>query len=380
MSLPRVAVGRRLPSSRRFAELEALSGPEVIGATGDNSFRVLYGRPYAFFLAHAPRRLRLYRGAVGGGSYEEVTSGLPTNLFGPTLPSSARRFTAAFDQSARIIVAYEDAETIRVTRWSGSAYVQNVTFAGVDPALLIDVAVTDPRGYPNLLDDGWSVREAFDAGIPVLFEWLAGDPIPWLENALPDSDVLLFYLSPDRLELRVRVQRQLYATEILVHTFAAPVILDRAIALAGRYQLLVSDELGDPLPEVLISDPYLGDFLINPRPVDELAALVAPEAVRLEQDTYPAEGDDALGATVAPEAVEVVGDTAFRVDDDALVATASPEAVEVVGAVAFRIDDDALGATAAPEVVHNVTEVEPSTDANALDATASPEVIRVQTV
>lgn len=312
MTLPRAAVGRREPSSRRYAEVFALLGPEVIGATGDNAYRTLYGRPYALVLTHAPRRARLYRGQVGGGGYEEVTAGLPSSVFGPTVAASERRLTAAFDQSARIIVASERDGMVRVTRWDGSAYVQNVTFAGVDPALLMDATVTDPRGYPNLLDDGWSVREAFDAGIPVLFEWLVGDPVAFLETAIPDSDVLLFYLSPDRLELRVRVQRQIYATPRTLWTFAEPVILDRVVAIRGRYQALVSDASGEPLPEMIVSDPYLGDFIINPRPVLKISLAMRATEARVEVDVVEAPEAEQIEPAIGTPAAEVVSDTALR--------------------------------------------------------------------
>lgn len=381
MTLPKVAISTRAPSTRRFAELFPLVGPEQIGATGDNSYRALFGRPYALALGDSPRRLRLYRGAVGGGSYELVEAGLPEPIFGPTLHATARRFSAAFDQSARIIVAYEDEAIVRVTRWTGSEYVQNVTFAGVDPALLIDASLADPRGYPTAAADGWSVRDAYEAGTPVLFEWLAGDPPAFLESALPDSDVLLFYLTPDRLELRVRVQRQLYATPITVATFAEPVILDRVIALAGRYQALVSDAAGDPLPEMLISDPYLGDFVIAPDPSDTLSATLAPEALRAEEETYLEDDDDTLDATLAPESVRVEGDTALRADDDTLDATLAPEDVRVDGTTVLATDDDALDATLVPEdpvLVETTTAI--TEDADALDATLAPETIRVQTV
>ena len=382
MTLPKVATSIRVGRSR-FAELEPLLGPEQIGVTGDNRYRTLYGRPYALALTEA-RRLRLYRGAVDGGAYQEVTSGLPEILFGPAIPPAARRFTAAFDQSARITVAYELDEVVRVTRWTGSAYVQNVTFAGVDPALLMDATLADPRGYPNLDDDGWSVREAFEAGIPVLFEWLPGDPIPWLENAIPDSDVLLFYLTPDRLELRVRVQRQLYATPRTLWTFDEPVVLDRVIALAGRYQALVSDARGDPLPEMIVSDPYLGDFIINPRPTERVSIAATPEPVETFATTYAVQETELVAIGATPEAARVDGNVARMYPDPELVSIAAePQGVRVESTI-LRYTPDAEEVSIAAEpltplpVVTTTTRATPP--AELVSIAAEPVAIIVKEV
>ena len=314
------AVSSRGSKGYTFAELVLVQGPQVIGDTAQNTYQDLAGRGWLMVLDRS-RELRLYKDV--DGLWEQVTAGLPP-LFGETHLSARRRFTAAFDQSARIIVAYEQEEVIRVTRWEGSAYVQNVTFDGVDPQLMLDAVLADPRGYPNAIDDGWSLREAYYAGIPVLFEWLAGDPVVWLESAIPDSDIVLFYLDASRLHLMARVQRQLYATPILIHTFEQPVILDRVVALAGKYQLLLSDEAGDPLPEMLISDPYLGDFIINPEAADTLAAAASPIDAVASAEIYPVEDEDALTAGAAPLPPVAVGDTAFVISDDAASGSAEP--------------------------------------------------------
>lgn len=380
MSLPVPATSARTPSEFSFAEVQALLGPQVIGDTADNTYAALYGRPYALIL-DAARVLRLYRGDPAGGSYAEVTSGLPSIVFGLTLPATARRFTAAFDQSARIIVAYEDGGLIYVTRWTGSEYVQNVTFSGCDPQLVMDATLADPRGYPTLADDGWSVREAFDGGIRVLFEWLAGDPVVWLENAIPDSDVLLFYLTPDRTQVQARVQRQLYDTPQLVRTYDQPVILDRAVALPGRYQLLVSYATGEPLELQLISDPYLGDYIIAPQASDALTAAAAPEAVRVENDTYATEDDDDLTASYAPEAVAVTGDTLFYTPQpEALTSDYTPEVIAVTSDTLPVTDGDDLDGGMTPEPVDSRVQVIPQEESDALDATYAPEDIRAQTV
>lgn len=362
-----------------FAEVQGILGPEQIGVTGQNTYEELYGRPYLLVLTTSGR-LRLYRGEPAGGGYAEVTEGVPDIIFGPALPAGARRFTAAFDQSARIIVAYELDGVVRVTRWTGSAYVQNVTFAGVDPCLIMDATLSDPRGYPTAAD-GWNMRETRLAGIPVLFEWLAGDPVVWLENAIPDSDVLLFYLTPDRLGLRARVQRQVYATEQTVHDFDAPVVMDRVIGTPGRYQALVSDADGVPLAQMILSDPYLGDFMPNPRITDPMPSDAAPDTMVATREVENTEGDDDMAAAVAVDDVAVVGDTAFTTGSDAADGDLTPEGLVAVSNVAATTDSDMMdGAFATDSPVQVVRAIEPATDSDDLDATFAPEVIRVQTV
>jgi hypothetical protein len=76
------------------------------------------------------------------------------------------------------------------------------------------------------------------------------------------SDVLLFYLDAgSRSTLQCRVQRDLYAVEYELHDYGQPVVLDRVIRLPLRYQVLASDETGNPLEDSgenigLISNPY----------------------------------------------------------------------------------------------------------------------------
>ncbi len=369
------------PGGSLFAEVVTALGPEIIGDTQDNTYEALYGRPYVLILTR-DRRLRLFRGDPAGGAWTEVTAGLPTSLFGPQLPATVERISMAFDQSARIIVAVADGGQVKVTRWDAGTqqYVQNITFDGRDPQLLMDATVADPRGYPNVDDDGWSVREAYYAGIPVLFLWVPDDT--YRQTAIPDSDVLLFYLTPDRLGVRCRVQRQLYLTPQTIHDYDAPVIMDRALSLPGRYQLLVSDAAsGEPLDDMLISDPYLGDFIITQRLSHPLDASVAPEGLRAESDTYPAEDSDELAASVTPEAVEVVGDTFFYADEHEVDGSVTPEAVEIVSDTLPYADDDDLEASVAPETPIPVIEMvvfQEGTDE--LDASVAPEAIRVQTV
>lgn len=208
----------RTPSNSRFLEMFLAPGPNQIGETGDNSYQTLFGRDWLLVWDREDLRLHLYQEALDG-SWIEVTTELPP-IFAAPVAGGSRRFSFAFDQSARIIVAYEDdVGMVRVTRWDASLnqYVQNVTFAGADPCVVMDAA--------------WS-------------------------HDVPSSDVLLFYLSADRTRVLCRVQRDVYAVEHELWTFDEPVILDRVMTAPIRYQVLISDAEGTPLPDALISDPY----------------------------------------------------------------------------------------------------------------------------
>lgn len=215
----RPRVSERTPSRTWFAELCTAPGPQVIGVTGDNSFDTLFGREWLLEWSVEDDTLRLYQESLTHpGEWERITTPLPP-VFDAPLPATARRVTFCFDQSARIVVAVEDEGVIKVTRWDPGTnqYVQNVSFAGVDPALAMDAT--------------W----AYD---------------------IPNSDVLIFYLSTDRTRVMCRVQRELYAIEHEMWDYGQQVILDRALPAFLRYQLLVADSAGAPLEKVLLSDPY----------------------------------------------------------------------------------------------------------------------------
>ncbi len=376
MSQLRVVPELSLRGTKDYGYFEAsfALGPVQVGVTGDNSYEVLFGRIYSLLLVKDSRILELYRLSVSDQTWTQVTSLLPP-LFDDAIPEGARHLTFAFDQSARVIVAYELNGEIVVTRWDPftNQYVQNVTFAGLDPCIIMDATVADPRGFPE------PYRTLYMAGVKIIFQWIPNGE--WLENAISDSDILIFYLTPDRLGVRCRAQRQLFNTVLTIHDFDDPVVMDRAVPVSARYQLLVSDAAGDVLPEMLLSELYFTELIPVFEPVDPLSATVAPENLRAEEDTWNQPDDDELGATVTPEAVRVDSDTLPVTDDDGLDATVSPEAVRVDEDTAAFDDDDELNATVAPETpIEVVTTTVPVEDDDALDATVSPEAIRVQTV
>lgn len=217
MSRFRPTISDRVPSGTHFAELYLSPGPEHIGVTGDNSYATMYGFDWLLVWDRDDGLLHLYQ--ERDGAWHEVLDDLPP-VFASPAPVGSRRWSLAFDQAARVILAYEDdAGVIRVTRWDAglNQYVQNVTFAGADPCVVIDAS--------------WSFL-------------------------IPGSDVLLFYLSTDRTKVMCRVQRDIYAVEHLIWDYEQPVILDRVVALPYKYQVLVSDSAGSPLPDALVSALY----------------------------------------------------------------------------------------------------------------------------
>lgn len=188
------------------------AGPPAIGDTGDNSPGHMMGTTWLLQVCPDGSWV-LYR--EDRGRLEVVPFDDPPDLATET----ARRVSLCFDQSARVVLAWEDQGVIKVRRWDPSLneYIENVSFSGVDPCVVMDAT--------------------------------------W-RYLVPDSDVLLFYLSSDRERVVCRVQRDVYAVEYEIWDYGTPVILDRVIALPYRYQVLVSDSTGTPLPDMLISDLY----------------------------------------------------------------------------------------------------------------------------
>jgi hypothetical protein len=371
------ARGVRGTAGYEYYELSLALGPEQVGITGDNSYEVLYGREWMMLVDAETRELRLYQ-QDEVGSWTRVTTGLP-GLFDSPIPEGPKRFTFAFDQSARVIVVYEQAGLIFVTRWNPftNAYVQNVSFAGTDPCLLMDATVADPRGFPAAAD-GWGVREAYYAGIRVLYEWIP-DGV-FRDTPIPDSDVVLFYLTPDRLEVKARAQRQLYATVNNVWTFTEPVVMDRAVALSGKYQLLVGDAAGDKRDDMLISNAYIEDYIINPRPVNGLPSSVIPEALRLETVVFKYLDTNELDALVAVDNMRVEQQTLLYPWPDPLDVGVAPEAMVQVIAVVAVSDINTMDSSVGVELIRVEVQTIQRQEEEALDATVAVEAIRVQAV
>ena len=299
-------------------------GPQEIGDTRQNRLVDIIGRVWAFLFCDdgswhvlqwvGTDDLDPATGLTSRG-WLEVTVGIPSL---PELtPGVQSRFSLAFDQSARAVVAYEEAGQVKVTRWDAALgqYVQNVTFAGRDPVVVFDAT--------------W----AYD---------------------IPVSDVLVFYLdAATRSRLMVRVQRDLYAVEYELHDYGQPVVLDRVVRLPLRYQVLASDAQGDPLEDAgerfgLLSDLY-------PYPWTEaLEAPALPPAAgtyTLVVLTHDAAAET-LEATASPPASGVYADRVIEYASEAenlagaAIPAASGDYIRVI--IGYEPDLEGVDGAAAP--------------------------------
>lgn len=232
-------VSRRGPSLTQFAELFLAAGPQVLHDPADNSVTALFGRSWLVLVDRQDRLVKLYAEGPGGDWQRVLVPAHPV-IDHPAVRGS-RRYSLAFDQAATPVVAFEGAgQVVKVTRWDSLAgeYIQNVSFGGVDPVLLMDAV--------------------------------------WTGN-IEVSDVLLFYLASDRERVEVRVQRDRYGVPYSVHDYGRPVILDRAAALSRSYQLLLSEADGVPFDEGLQSGLYPFPPYRHGLPLHGAAELLAAE-------------------------------------------------------------------------------------------------------
>jgi len=244
-----------------FPEVRYSRGPRVMEETGDNSYQTLLGYLWMAVLDRA-RGLRLFQAQVPGeGPWAlddprgpDVAVWIEVEV--PPLPHPAREvrhLAFCFDQAARHVMAYEREGQVFVRQWNpvAGAYTMRGAFPGVDPVLLWDYEV----GY-----------------------------------FLGDSDVLLFHLSPDRTQVIMRVQRELYANPRVVQALAGPAYLDQALALPYQAEVLGSlDADPDTTSLVLRTDlypVYLSEVAASPvvnAPVDwEYIPIVVTKDVGVE--------------------------------------------------------------------------------------------------
>ncbi|MBO1438344.1 hypothetical protein [Meiothermus sp. CFH 77666] len=165
------------------------------GITGDGSYLALFGSAWALVQHQGDKLLHLYQMGV----LEEWDDRGIVPI--PHEGREIRHIAFCFDQSARPIVAYERQNQVWVRQWDAGLgqYVMRGPYAGVDPLMIQDAEV-------NFYS--------------------------------PDSDALLFYLSPDRRSLRMRVQREVFAVERTIETYPTERILDQGIALPYQWELL----------------------------------------------------------------------------------------------------------------------------------------------
>lgn len=179
-------------------EIALYRGPVAVGVVGDGSYADLFG--YQWALAwDAGRGLVLLKNE--SGVWVEQTSPEPL----PALQRTDRHLTAQSDQAARPTIAWERNGAVWVWFWnpiSSSFELENLG-PGVDPVLLMDAQ---------------------------------------LNGITSNSDVVLFYLHPDRQSVRYRLQRDRWATEYTLAALPEPMYLDQAVALAYRYELWLGSD------------------------------------------------------------------------------------------------------------------------------------------
>lgn len=234
-----VQVGKRGKSL--FPEVRYARGPRVMGETGDNSYHTLLGYLWMAVLDRVGG-IRLFQAQVpeeGPWAVDDPRGpdvAVWVEVPAPPLPHphrEVRHISLCFDQAARHVVAYEYRGEIYVRQWDPVThqYVMRGHWPGVDPVLIWDFEV----GY-----------------------------------YLPDSDVILLHLSPDRSTLVYRVQRELYAIPREI-PLGGPAYLDQVVALPYQFQVLGS-----------------------------LASDLDATGLNLRSDIYPVHvGDTAGGATFA---------------------------------------------------------------------------------
>src|SRR5690606_28836224 len=103
-------------------------GPPAIGDTGDNSPGHMMGTTWLLQVCPDGSWV-LYR--QDRGRLEVVPFDDPPD----PVTATARHVSLCFDQSARVVLAWEDQGIIKVRRWDPTLneYIENVSFSGVDP-------------------------------------------------------------------------------------------------------------------------------------------------------------------------------------------------------------------------------------------------------
>ncbi len=203
MTVPNVKVSNR--GAFRFPEIAQALGPVTEGA-GGSSVATLYGTRWVLAL--------LTSGVFQ--LFQDTTPVTPLNPL-PVPPSSARHIALAFDQNGRPVIAWEDGGNVYVSQWdSGSGtFVARGPFSGVDPCLVSD---------------------------------------PTVMYVIPNSDVVLYYLSAGRTKLKHRAQREFYAVEREGGALSEPGYLDQMVAQSWKVQAVVGLQSG--ATEIISSDLY----------------------------------------------------------------------------------------------------------------------------
>lgn len=260
-----------------FPELVLCKGPSAEGVTGSATYAELFGYSWALSMDDSGE---LHLSQQQGAAWVEIPPLTPL----PVLPATARHIALAFDQAARPVIAWEDSG-IYLRRYDpGSSSYQNLgPFAGRDPVLFMDATV-----------DGY----------------------------IPDSDVLLYYLSADARAINQRVQRQVWATESQKYAGPDALFLDQATLLGFSFQVIAAKQSNGevvalraaPYP-VRWTDGLTTQSFAAPNAATYSLVVIpenlGPDALTLIGFTLPTTGSyDATGASLITERLGPDGLTA----------------------------------------------------------------------
>jgi len=288
-----------------------------LASTGDGSFLTLYGANWLAEICD-DGTWRLYQ-----RTGDETLSVVPWDVEPPTVSMSARHPSLAFDQAAKPAIAWEDDSGIWLREFDEAAGVYDFIgpFAGVDPVLLCDATVNYHVG---------------------------------------GSDVVLFYLSEDRLTLNYRIQSENFATEHAHHTFADAVVLDVQDIGGYRFQLRYSDSAGAVIGTpgdgftALLSDVYpiyvSEDLSVSVGSLEDgvytLVVLTRPEVTESVSATVGALADGVLLNVILQrsEVIETIDAVVGPLGDGVLFYAIIPrsEVVDAVDAVVGALEDGVL--------------------------------------
>lgn len=189
-----------------FRELFIFRGGVEIGNPQTGGVLEEYSSYYAIHVQEQDLSIHYWQKV--NGVWGEIDPDLLPDL--TTAQVGDRRFGAALDQNQRIIVSFERAGSIKVTRWNGSAYVQDVSFTGINPAI-------------------------FAEGLAARY--------------IPGSDVVIFYQKTDDMsKIYTRLSSENFTIEREHIDYSEDIILDKVIYNRNdpyRFQILIADANGE---------------------------------------------------------------------------------------------------------------------------------------
>lgn len=179
------------------------NGPSSEAVVGSGSYDDLFGTLWK--LGWDDETLNLFKVITDAGGLERVE---PLETFPSLNYSKVTNLSLAFDQAGRNVIAWEESGQMFVRQYDAMSqnYVNKGPFPGVDPIIYNEGAASYSQSYNNLI---------------------------------------LFYLSQDRLSLYYRLQSELYLTEHVMETYTEPHYLTGVQSLPYQYEIdwKLSDEV-----------------------------------------------------------------------------------------------------------------------------------------